>query len=309
VQPSATQKAIILGTVIVPLLGTLFAIHLLWQRAVGWPDIALLLTLYAASGLGITAGFHRMLTHRSFVAHPVVKALFLILGSMAVEGPALGWAADHIRHHAYSDQEGDPHSPLVSFFHAHIGWMWDHQPSDPAIYCKHLLKDRLVMAISRTFVLWAMLGLALPAAIGGALGGWRGALTGLVWGGLVRVFLTHHVTWSVNSICHTFGRRTFATTDRSRNEWLVGLLAFGEGWHNNHHAFPRSAFHGLRWWQFDASGYLIWLLERLRLVRDVYRVSPEQQRRRLERTPAARGLGALGERISPAPTVAAAPRP
>jgi stearoyl-CoA desaturase (delta-9 desaturase) len=309
VQPSALQKSIILGTVIVPLLGTLFAIRLLWQRAVGWPDVALLLALYAASGLGITAGFHRMLTHRSFVAHPIVKALFLILGSMAVEGPALGWAADHTRHHAYSDQEGDPHSPLVSFFHAHIGWMWDHTPSDPAIYCKHLLKDRLVMAISRTFVLWAALGLVLPAAIGGVLGGWRGALTGLVWGGLVRVFLTHHVTWSVNSICHTFGKRPFATTDRSRNEWLVGLLAFGEGWHNNHHAFPRSAFHGLRWWQFDGSGYLIWLLERVRLVRDVYRVSTEQQRRRQERTPVARALGALGERISPAPPIAAAPRP
>jgi stearoyl-CoA desaturase (Delta-9 desaturase) len=309
VQPSVTQKTIVLGAVIIPLLGTLFAIRLLWERAVGWPDVVLLLTLYAVTGLGITAGFHRMLTHRSFVAHRVVKALFLILGSMAVEGPAISWAADHTKHHAFSDQQGDPHSPLVSFFHAHIGWMWDHNPADPAIYCKHLLKDRLVMAISRTFVFWVVLGLAIPTAIGGALGGWRGALTGFVWGGLVRVFLTHHVTWSVNSVCHTFGKRPFTTTDRSRNEWLVGLLAFGEGWHNNHHAFPRSAFHGLRWWQFDASGYLIWLLERTRLVREVYRVSPEQQRRRLERTQGGAALRQLGERLSPAPKVAAAPRP
>jgi stearoyl-CoA desaturase (Delta-9 desaturase) len=283
VQPSSLQKSIILAVVIIPLVGTVVAMRLLWERAVHWPDVILLLALYTITALGVTAGYHRMLTHRSFVAHPAIKALFLIAGSMAVEGPAISWAADHTRHHAYSDQDGDPHSPMVSFFHAHIGWMWDHNPSDPAVYCKHLLKDRLVVAISKTFLVWATLGLVIPFAIGGLVGGWSGALTGFVWGGLVRVFLAHHITWSVNSVCHTFGKRPFSTTDRSRNEWVVGLLAFGEGWHNNHHAFPRSAFHGLRWWQFDLAGYTIWLLERAGLARDVFRVTPQQQARRLER--------------------------
>jgi stearoyl-CoA desaturase (delta-9 desaturase) len=236
-----------------------------------------------------------MLTHRSFVAHPAVKALFLILGSMALEGPAINWAADHSKHHALADQEGDPHSPLEGFFHAHVGWLWDHDPADPAVYCKHLLKDRLVMGISRTFFAWAVLGLAIPFAIGGLLGGWAGAGTGLLWGGLVRICLAHHITWSVNSVCHTFGKRAFETKDRSRNEWIVGLLAFGEGWHNNHHAFPRSAFHGMRWWQFDVAGYTIWLLERARLVREVYRVSLAQQQQRQMRSRAGSALETLAD--------------
>jgi stearoyl-CoA desaturase (delta-9 desaturase) len=277
------RKAIIIMAVTLPLIGTVLAIYLLWQRAVHLTDIILLVGLYAATGLGVTAGYHRMLTHRSFQAHPAVKAILLILGSMAVEGPAIDWAADHTKHHAFSDKDGDPHSPIVNFFHAHIGWMFLHVPSDPQIYCKHLLKDRMVMAISRTFGLWVVLSLAIPTVIGGLLAGWPGALTGLIWGGAVRMFLTHHVTWSVNSICHTFGKRPFETADRSRNEWVIGLLAFGEGWHNNHHAFPRSAFHGLRWWQFDLAGYTIWLLERAHLVGSVYRVSATQQRQRHER--------------------------
>jgi stearoyl-CoA desaturase (delta-9 desaturase) len=291
--PSRLQKPIILFVVTVPLLGTLLAIYLLWERAIRWTDVFLLLALYMTTALGVTAGFHRMLTHRSFVAHPVVKALLLILGSMAVEGAPLAWAADHTKHHALADREGDPHSPAEGFFHAHIGWFWNHTPTDPTIYCKHLLRDRLVVAISRTFGLWVGLGLAIPFVIGGLVGGWRGALSGLLWGGLVRICLAHHVTWSVNSICHTFGTRAFETQDRSRNEWVVGLLAFGEGWHNNHHAFPRSAFHGLRWWQFDLAGYTIRLLEQVGLVHAVWRVTPEQQQARR-----ARGQGEAGPAIS-----------
>jgi stearoyl-CoA desaturase (Delta-9 desaturase) len=305
-QPSALQKSIILTGAVVPLLSTAAAVYLLWERAVRWPDVILLLALYTATALGVTAGFHRMLTHRSFEAHPVVKALFLILGSMALEGPAIGWAADHTKHHAFSDQEGDPHSPLEGFFHAHIGWMWNHKASDPAVYCKHLLTDRLVVAISRTFVIWGALGLVIPCAIGGLVGGWMGAVTGLVWGGLVRICLAHHVTWSVNSVCHTFGKRAFVTRDRSRNEWIVGLLAFGEGWHNNHHAFPRSAFHGLRWWQFDLAGYTIWLLERLHLASHVYRVSPAQQRQRQERSRIAAALAPLADLVEEAPVASKA---
>jgi stearoyl-CoA desaturase (delta-9 desaturase) len=205
-----------------------------------------------------------MLTHRSFRPHPVIKFLLLVLGSMALEGPALSWAATHVKHHAHADREGDPHSPLEGFFHAHIGWLMRNTFADPDVYCRNLVNDRMVVFVSRTFLLWVVISLAIPFA----LGGW----TGLLWGGLVRIFLTHHVTWSVNSVCHTFGKRSFETKDRSYNEWIVGLLAFGEGWHNNHHAFPRSAFHGLRWWQFDLSGYIIWTLEHLGLARDVYRV-------------------------------------
>jgi len=228
--------------------------------------------MYSLVAFGVTVGYHRMLTHRSFRAQPVVKLVLLILGSMAFEGPAIQWAAIHTKHHARADREGDPHSPVDAFFHAHLGWIFREGDADPRVYCRHLLKDRIVTFVSKTFLLWAILSLAIPFGIGWLLGGWTLALTGVLWGGLVRMFLTHHVTWSVNSVCHTFGRRDFETTDRSRNEWIVGLLAFGEGWHNNHHAFPRSAFHGLHWWQFDISSYVIWTLERLGLARDVYRI-------------------------------------
>jgi len=260
-----------LVVVVLPFLATLFAIWLLWQHAVNWTDIALLIAFNVLAGLGATVGYHRMLTHRSFQPNPVVKFIFLVFGSMAVEGPALQWAAIHIKHHAHSDREGDPHSPVEGFWHAHMGWMFKTTDADPNVYCRNLVRDPIVVFVSRTFIFWVLLSLAIPFAIGG----W----TGLLWGGLVRIFFTHHITWSVNSVCHTFGKREFETRDQSRNEWIVGLLGLGEGWHNNHHAFPRSAFHGLHWWQFDLSGYVIWTLERVGLVRDVYRVTPAMRAR------------------------------
>src|SRR5579863_4862814 len=268
-------KVTVLIVVIVPLLATIFAMRLLWERAINWTDVILLLVMYSLVALGVTIGFHRMLTHRSFKPHPAIKLILLILGSMSLEGAALDWAATHIKHHAQADREGDPHSPVEGFFHSHIGWLFKDRMADPNVYCRYLLKDPIVVFVSRTFLLWVVVSLVIPFAIGG----WAG----LLWGGLVRVFLTHHVTWSVNSVCHTFGKREFETNDQSHNEWIVGLLGFGEGWHNNHHAFPRSAFHGLHWWQFDLSGYVIWTLERLGLVRDVYRVSPALQARRSAR--------------------------
>jgi stearoyl-CoA desaturase (delta-9 desaturase) len=264
--PTANTKVYVLVIVIVPFLATLLAIRLLWERAVHWPDLALLLGMYTLVAPGMTVGYHRMLTHRSFQPHPVVKFVLLVLGAMGVEAPPIEWAATHIKHHAQSDREGDPHSPMEGFFHAHVGWLFKGDFPDPKVYCRHLLKDPIVVFVNRTFLLWVALSLLIPFMIGG----W----TGLLWGGLVRIFIGHHITFSVNSVCHTFGKREFETNDQSRNEWIVGLLAFGEGWHNNHHAFPRSAFHGLHWWQFDLSGYIIWMLERLRLARDVYRVSP-----------------------------------
>ena len=265
------KKIVMLVVVVLPFLATLFAIWLLWQRAVNWTDIALLIAFNVLAGLGVTVGYHRMLTHRSFQPNPVVKFIFLVFGSMAVEGSALQWAAIHIKHHAHSDREGDPHSPLEGFWHAHMGWMFKTTDADPNVYCRNLVRDPICVFVSRTFILWVLLSLAIPFAIGG----W----TGLLWGGLVRIFFTHHITWSVNSVCHTFGKREFETRDQSRNEWIVGLLGLGEGWHNNHHAFPRSAFHGLHWWQFDLSGYVIWTLERVGLVRDVYRVTPAMRAR------------------------------
>ena len=262
---TANYKAYVLVIVTVPFLGTVLAIRSLWQQAVHPTDLVLLVTMYAFTALGVGVGYHRMLTHRSFRPHPFVKFVLLVLGSMAVESPPIEWAATHIKHHAQSDREGDPHSPTEGLFHAHLGWLLEGRFADPQQYCRHLLKDPIVVFVNRTFLLWVALSLAIPFASGG----W----TGLLWGALVRIFIGHHVTFSVNSICHTFGRREFETNDRSRNQWIVGLLAFGEGWHNNHHAFPRSAFHGLHWWQIDLSGYVIWALERLGLAHDVYRVS------------------------------------
>jgi stearoyl-CoA desaturase (delta-9 desaturase) len=261
------RRAVVLVVVVAPFLATIFAIMQLWQWAVNWQDLVLLLVMYLPISLGVTAGFHRMLTHRSFHAHPVVRAILLILGSMAVEGTAITWAANHLKHHALADKDGDPHSPVDGLFHAHLGWLFTTDDADPNVYCRHLLRDPVVVFVDRTFLVWVVLSLLIPYAIGG----W----TGLLWGGLVRMFYVHHVTWSVNSVCHTFGRRPFETTDLSRNQWVVGLLAFGEGWHNNHHAFPRSAIHGLDRWQFDASAWLIASLERLGLVRDVQRIAPE----------------------------------
>jgi len=254
--------------VVVPLLGTLVAMVLLWQRYLFASDLWLLGVFYVLTTLGVTAGYHRMLTHRSFVAHPVVRGLLTVFGVMAFEGAPLDWVATHIKHHATSDTEEDPHSPLDGFWHAHMGWLFSRRNfADPKQYAPHLFKDRVVMFVNDYELLWMFLSLFIPFAIGG----W----TGLLWGGAVRIFLVNHVTWSVNSVCHVFGQREFETTDESHNHWIVGLLALGEGWHNNHHAFPQSADHGLRWWQFDLSKLFIRLLEVVGLATDVKRVKPD----------------------------------
>lgn len=258
------HKPAVLLIVLVPFLATGYAIWQLWGRLVTWQDLLLFAALYIPISLGVTAGFHRYLTHRSFKAHPAVQVALLIFGSMAVEGNALGWAANHLKHHAHSDQEGDPHSPLDGLWHSHLGWLFIGQQADPKIWARHLLKDPIIRWVDQTFLLWVVLSLAVPYAVGG----WQG----LLWGGLVRMFFVHHVTWSVNSVCHTFGKRTYETTDRSHNNWVVGLLAMGEGWHNNHHRFPRAAIHGMDRWQFDGSAFLIQGLEKLRLVSNVYRI-------------------------------------
>ncbi|MDA1209091.1 MAG: fatty acid desaturase [bacterium] len=263
---NALHKLSILALVIVPLLTVATAIVLLWQRYVFATDLILLGVFYSISVIGITVGYHRMLTHEGFKTYSWVRALFIIAGAMAVDGQPIGWSATHIRHHAHSDDEHDPHSPLHGFWHAHFGWLFNTSNfEDDTTYAPHFADDALVQWIDKTTYFWVLLGLAIPFAIGG----W----TGLLWGGGVRIFLLTHVTWSVNSICHTFGKRDYETTDESKNNWVVGLLAFGEGWHNNHHAFPRNAFHGMEWWQVDVSKYIIWTLEKLGLVWDVQRVA------------------------------------
>jgi len=263
-----TYRAVILGYVLIPFCAVIVAAVLLWNRFVFPMDVALLIVFQCIGALGITIGYHRMLTHESFKASRLLRAFLIICGCMAVEGAPISWVATHIKHHAFSDDEEDPHSPLKSFWHAHMGWLFSRQSyADPKEYAPHLLQDPLLVVIDRVYPLWIGLALLIPYLIGG----W----TGLVWGGFVRIFCTTHVTWSVNSVCHTFGRRAFNTTDESRNNWIVGLLAFGEGWHNNHHAFPRSAFHGMWWYQFDVSGLIIRSFELLGLVTAVQRVSDE----------------------------------
>jgi stearoyl-CoA desaturase (Delta-9 desaturase) len=273
---------------------------LAWGGSLHWQDVLVLAITYTLTGLGITVGYHRLFTHRSFKTTRAVRALLAVLGSMAVEGPVLEWVATHRKHHRFSDHPGDPHSPhvdhapgwrgtLQGLWHAHAGWMLRGKDRpNPARYAKDLLADRDLRVISRTFPLWVLVGLALPFGLGAALtGSVAGGLTGLLWGGAVRIFLLHHVTFAINSLCHSFGRRPFATRDRSRNLAWLAPLAFGEAWHNNHHAFPTSARHGLRRWELDPGGWLIAVLERSHLAWDVVRISPPRQA-------AKRGLAAPG---------------
>lgn len=266
-----------LGVVIIPFLGIGAAITLSWNWGFSWVELGLLLSMYLLTVLGITVGFHRLFTHRSFETNRVIQCVLAILGSMAVQGPLLKWVALHRRHHQHSDKREDPHSPyhkgngilgvLHGAWHAHIGWFFDPDPPDLHRYVKDLRKSPALCKISALFPLWVAIGLLLPAMLGGLLtGSWMGALLGLTWGGLVRVFLVHHVTWSINSVCHLWGRSPFTTKDYSRNNFLFGILGLGEGWHNNHHAFPISARHGLQWWQIDVSYYVIRILAMFRLA-------------------------------------------
>ena len=272
------NKALLLVVVIAPLAGLVYAVYELWNKLVDATDLSLLIGLYVVTTLGIGIGFHRMLTHKGFEAPAPVRFVFLALGSMALEGPPIAWAATHLKHHAKSDKEGDPHSPLEGFWHAHMGWLFSHGQQVEELYYRGFKDDKVAKFVSKTFWFWALFTFMLPAGIGYAVGGLGGAWSGFIWGGLIRVFFNHHVTWSVNSVCHTFGQQPFKTPDRSKNEWIVGLLALGEGWHNNHHAFPRSAVHGIRWYQYDVSAYIIRFLAWVRLVRNVVVVKKEQWR-------------------------------
>jgi stearoyl-CoA desaturase (delta-9 desaturase) len=290
VQPVAheTRDRIITGAItVLPIVSLGIVGWQLWEEALHTSDLIVFAIVYPLTGLGITVGFHRHLTHRSFKAKRPVRAALAILGSAAVEGPVVSWVADHRKHHAFSDEPGDPHSPhvdhgggvrgsLKGLAHAHLGWLFVHdQRALKTRYAPDLMKDPLIRFVDRTFVLWVLVGLAVPFGLGWAIGGsLQAALTGLLWGGLVRMFVLHHVTYSINSLCHFFGRRDYDTGDHSRNLAWLAPLSMGESWHNNHHAFPTSARHGLRRWQIDLSAGVIWVLEKTGLAWDVVRAKP-----------------------------------
>src|SRR3954452_4745275 len=285
-----TTQVANLGAVVVPLFATLAAIVLFWNQLVSATDLAILASLYLVTAVGITVGFHRMLTHRSFRTHKATEYLFAIVGTMAVQGSVIAWAADHRKHHAHTDVEGDPHSPHVGhgegvsgvlrgLWHAHTGWLLSEQGrADWKKYAPDLYEDPGMRLINRLFIPLVLLGLAIPALVGYLLTGTLlGAATGLLWGGLVRVFFVHHITWSVNSICHFLGSRRFEVEDHSTNVFWLAVPSLGESWHHNHHAFPRSAVHGLRRWELDPSAVLIASMEKVGLAWSVIRIAPERQ--------------------------------
>jgi stearoyl-CoA desaturase (Delta-9 desaturase) len=290
-----TLDRFLTGTVsVVPFLALGVVGWQVWASLLHWSDIAVFGILYMLTGLGVTVGFHRLFTHRSFATSSALRGVFAALGSVAIEGPVISWVADHRKHHAFADQPGDPHSPHVDhgvglrgalrgLAHAHMGWLFLHnQRGARKRYAPDLLADPVVRFVDRTFVFWALGGLAAAFGLGWLIGGTlSAALTGLLWGGAVRLLVLHHVTYSINSLCHFFGRKRFDTGDESRNLAWLSLLSFGEAWHNNHHAFPTSAAHGMRWWEIDIARTVIRGLERVGLVWDVVRIDPARQQKKL----------------------------
>jgi stearoyl-CoA desaturase (delta-9 desaturase) len=292
---SRGHKIVNLIGVPLPLVGLTVAIVLLWDRMIGPLELALLVGFYVITALGITLGFHRMFTHRAFESSSAFRAVVAAMGSMAMQGSVITWVADHRKHHAFTDQDGDPHSPhghgpgfsgaVKGLWHAHVGWLFESVgTAERERFAPDMVKDRTMRVMDKLFFLWVVLGFVIPFALGWIIGGGLGtALTALLWGGFVRVFLLHHVTWSINSVCHFFGRKRFDVEDESRNVFWLAPLSMGEAWHHNHHAFPTSAFHGLRFWErmADPTGLLISLLEKLGLVWNVVRVSPARQAAKL----------------------------
>ncbi|HEV3094319.1 MAG TPA: fatty acid desaturase [Solirubrobacteraceae bacterium] len=262
----------------------------LWDGLLHRSDLFVFAIMYVLTGLGVTVGFHRLFTHRSFKTSRALRFVFAVLGSAAIEGPVISWVADHRKHHAFSDREGDPHSPHVDhggglrgilrgLGHAHVGWLFVHTArGHRERYAPDLVADPVVSFVDATFFVWAIGGLLASFVLGYAIGGTLTAgLTGLLWGGAVRMLVLHHVTYSINSLCHFFGRRSYDTGDHSRNLAWLAPLSLGEAWHNNHHAFPTSAFHGLSWRQVDISALVIRSLEGVGLAWDVVRVAPERR--------------------------------
>ncbi|HET6831111.1 MAG TPA: fatty acid desaturase [Solirubrobacterales bacterium] len=291
---SAFDKYANLGAVILPFAATLAAIVLFWNEIVSGADLAIFAGMYLLTATGVTVGYHRLLTHRAFQTYPAARYLLAGLGQMSVQGSVIAWVADHRKHHAHTDVEGDPHSPHVGhghgvggvlrgLWHAHSGWLLvSHGRADWRRFAPDLWEDPGMRLISRWFPAFVLAGLMIPALAGFLVAGTvAGAATALLWGGFVRIFFVHHVTWSVNSVCHYFGSRRFDTEDHSTNVFWLALPSLGESWHHNHHAFPRSATHGLRWYEVDPSALIIRGLARVGLAWDVVEITSERQRQRL----------------------------
>ncbi len=287
------SRVITLIAVIVPFIGFLSAVGFFWGVALHPIDLILFAVLYVFCGFGITVGFHRQFSHKSFHARPWVRTTLAIAGCMAVQGPLIQWVTDHRKHHAMSDKEGDPHSPhthaegwrgtIAGFYHAHMGWLFVTKGMERGrVYGRDLFDDKMIRRVDRFYLVWLFLGLLIPLGVAwGLTGQFSRGIEAMVWAGLVRVFLFDHITWSVNSICHTFGRRDYETPDHSRNFWLLALPTFGEAWHNNHHAFPGSARHGLKRHQVDPSWLLIRGMEKMGWVSNVKLPTPERMARRV----------------------------
>lgn len=287
--PGRLARFVTLLFVGAPLVGLAVGIWLFWGRGLGLRDLALAIAMYFLTGFGITIGFHRLLTHKAFVARRPLKITLIALGSMGYEGGPIEWVANHRRHHAFTDREGDPHSPhvgtghglLKGLWHAHLGWLFTANATSSRRYARDLWRDRDVVAVNRLFPLWCVISLALPFGLGWALGGTlAAAFSAFIWAGLVRVFVLHHVTWSINSVCHQFGRRSFTTDDRSSNVHLLAIVSMGESWHNGHHAFPRSARHGLLPTQWDPAARVISWFEGAGWASEVQLPSPDAIRAR-----------------------------
>lgn len=290
---SRAEKVITAVIVGLPVVALVFGIVWFWGEGVHLRDVVLGVVLFLLAGHGVTVGFHRLLAHKSFAASRPLKLLLVVAGSMAFEGGPIGWVADHRRHHVFSDQAQDPHSPhrfgpsfagqLRGLLHAHIGWLFKHTHTSWNRHAKDLMADRDLVVMNALFPLWCAVSLALPFGLGWLIGGGvAAALSALLWAGAVRILLLHHVTWSINSLCHTFGRRPFRTSDRSTNLAALAVVSMGESWHNGHHAFPRSARHGVLRGQWDTSAWLIGRFERAGWARDVHRPTPEAISKRLD---------------------------
>jgi len=295
---NALQHALIYLFVVVPVVAFAAAIPVAWGWGVHWWDLVMLVALYVIGCLGVTVGFHRYFTHKAFKARPWLRVALGVAGSLAIQGSVVHWVADHRRHHAHSDRDGDPHSPWLfgtspaavarGFIHAHFGWLFVRAETNARRFAPDLLADRTTMRLDRGFGWLAAASLLLPALVGGLVSwSWLGALSGLFWGGLVRMGFLHHVTWSINSVCHMIGQRPFRSRDRSRNFWPLAILSMGESWHNLHHADPTCARHGVLPGQIDISARLIWIFEKLGWACEVRWPTP--QRLAQMRSTAARG--------------------
>jgi stearoyl-CoA desaturase (delta-9 desaturase) len=276
-----TGEMLVLKTfLLVPFLALLVAVPLVWGWGMTWIDLALAAAFYVFATLGVTVGYHRYFTHGAFKASRPLRVALAIAGSMAVQGSVIFWVASHRRHHAFADREGDPHSPwlfgtsasalLRGFWHAHMGWMFSREVTNADRFAPDLVADGDLRVVNRYFWLWITLSLALPALLGGLLTwSWWGAVTAFFWAGLVRIAFLHHVSWSVNSVCHLIGERPFASRDKAANFWPLAVLSMGESWHNSHHADPTCARHGVLRGQVDISARVIWAFERLGWATDV----------------------------------------